>query len=358
MSLTQPLLDVFLRLISGGNAFSPDRVLWVADAWPASANPLLYFTTPQAAMAQAAAIAPTPASPVLVLVAPGTYGGAPIVHVSDVYGAGLGNDSAAVMIPGVTWNPGAGVNLAKAAADESAGWANVTITGAVTIVATAKTGGFSRMDLTTVRRGVAPTTHTGRGNPLDVLAMADVDHSGAPIVLSGSQLDADSATVTADITAGGASLVILGSTQVLGDLVFNGTSAGELRAVRNAAPGNLTNNGTGTVRSIGSVHTGVVTQANAGGSIDVRRSTYSSLVGPGPINRDVEIIDFSTLGPGPQIVPIFPPFIDGDYGVAIVNDLNPGYLPLQVPNGSKIPTSFLVVDSLGGNDFTATLSHR
>lgn len=370
MAAVQPLLDAFLRrILAGGLALLPERVLCVGQSWPAGADPARYFTTPQAAMAQAATMAPTSASPVLIWCAPGTYGGAPIAHVSDVYVAGLGGDPSEVILScGVAWTPGAGPNVVKAAVAERAAYSNLTLRD-VTVVATGKTGSTSQLGLYTVDRPVgAATAHTGRagGPPPDSLVFLAVDHQAATISFTDTNFEADAATTLAMTAPGlvmlGGSVFSIRGTAIRGDVAAAGTTSGTLVGVEATGPGNLTNSGSGFVRAVGCAFAGALTQVNLNGTIDARCSTYGALAGPGPINRSIDRFTF-TNGGGLEAIAFagvgLVDYPDANYSVAFVVSNPPAYPgPFVVPDGSRLPTGFTINDASGGGaDVSFVISH-
>src|SRR5271154_5478031 len=87
--------------------FEPARTLFVSTAWPAGADPAVYFTTIPAAIAQANALVPAPsqANQVAIIIYPGTYP-QNIVMGSGIVLKGAPGSFADIIISGtVTWAP-------------------------------------------------------------------------------------------------------------------------------------------------------------------------------------------------------------------------------------------------------------
>lgn len=128
-----------IRVFQG---FAPARQLFVAESWPASYSPTVYFTSIQAAINQAVTLTPTNANPVAIEISPGTYTGN-ITCVSSVSlsAVGAGGISTVFIAGTVTWLPGQGANVPQTSATEAIAIAGCVITGLFTIDSTLKTTG-------------------------------------------------------------------------------------------------------------------------------------------------------------------------------------------------------------------------
>lgn len=129
----------------GQAAFAPARTLYVATSFPAGSNPLVCFTSIQAAINQGATMTPVNANPVSVKIAPGTYT-ENVTCVSSVSLSALDDGGVStVFINGtVTWLPGQGANAAQTSAVEAIAISGCVITGLFTIDSTLKTTGSAQ----------------------------------------------------------------------------------------------------------------------------------------------------------------------------------------------------------------------
>ncbi len=98
--------DALNALVLG--AFLPSRVLFLAPSWPVGSDPTVYFTTPQAAMLQAATLNPTQTNGVALVCFPGQYSGN-VTALTNVWIFGV--TQRGVMFTGNwSWLYGQGVN--------------------------------------------------------------------------------------------------------------------------------------------------------------------------------------------------------------------------------------------------------
>jgi hypothetical protein len=340
---------------AGLNAASPDRTLFVAQSWSAPVDPTRYFTSIAAAYAASAALTPTLANPVEILVYPGTYPD-PITVVSNVHLIGTGQQRAVNITGLVTWTPGVGVNAPQTGAEERFNAFSFGFAGGLLIDTTGKTAGILAVP---VFRGIIfqGITYSGRGAPDAAIIFASV-MAGGPNTYTFSNinnLNFYAVQKAAPITFSGSTIFRSAGGSVLGALTCNQTGVGRISGEMIQAAINV---GAGsTVVISGGQLTAALTVA-AGGTADVRATNYGSqanLVGPGTINRTTWTGTFGPTVVGANAVVLNPPFPDALYNVSLQLTAGPGSAAVTV--GGKTGAGFSIVDPVGGNTYDFTVIH-
>ncbi len=153
--------------------FAPGRTLFVALSWPTGHDPAIYFTTISAALVQAAALVPTAASPIGIMIFAGTYT-ENLTLVSNVSLCSAAGTSGVFLVGNITWTPGAGVNAPQTNATEVAALFGIDqqIGGGVwTFDSTAKAAGSAQLFISeSVVQGLIAT---GRNNLNDNIFIYD-----------------------------------------------------------------------------------------------------------------------------------------------------------------------------------------
>ena len=334
---------------------SPDRTLFVAQSWSGPVDPTRYFTSIAAAYVASAALNPTLANPVEILVYPGTYPD-PITIVSNVHLVGTGQQRAVTVTGAVTWTPGAGVNAPQTNVEERLNVAFMTLAGPWLIDATAKTAGSANV----VFRGVifsatSSFVHNGRAPATDVFFIfASVQETGSThtftnvtAVLLGTR--------TATLTFNGTSTFLLSGGLSAGSVNVNQTGPGRITGQSVLGPVNVA---TGSqILIAGGVLLANVTVA-AGGTADVRMTNVNGnakLVGPGTINRTTWTGTFGPTVVGANLVVLNPPYPDALYNVHLQLVAGPGSAAVTVTG--KTGAGFTINDPVGGNTFNYTVIH-
>jgi hypothetical protein len=337
----------------GLNAASPDRTLFVAQSWSAPVDPTRYFTSIAAAYAASAALLPTVANPVEILVYPGTYPD-PITIVSNVHLVGTGQQRAVNVTGLVTFTPGVGVNAPQAIGEERLNVAFMTFAGGFTINSTGKPAG---QFVAPLFRGViiaSALTYTGRPGGVDDAFFFFASVVGAPVTFTD-----------------------IGNVNFLSVQKGNVTLAGAtgLRSTGGSQLGVLTLNQTGNCRYSGEVISGAVVvgvgsllntfagcgmsstlTVPVGGAADVRMSNIpaANLVGPGTINRTAHTQSFTTTIAGANPLVFAVPFPDANYNVSLQLTAGPGNAAATVTG--KLGAGFTINDVIG-NTYDVTVTH-
>lgn len=301
---------------SSGTAAIPARTLFVSTAWPAGANPLVYFTTISAALTQAAALSPSPTAVVDIIVYPGIYA-APLTLVSNVEisaAAHLG----AIITGAITWNVGVGVNAPQTSVQEFIALGGLVIRGGITMDATGKTASFDVLEIDDCQVSILPVSITGRGTALDFIqAVGSTFLGGASITVTNAELRFGPASI-GDLTATGASSAVMSSGEVFGTSTFSGGADGFYQSI--SVIGAVTATGAGSSFSgRGSTFFGGVT-ATLGATADIRTSEYFStaaLTG-GPIDRSLHTFSFGPVVAGANAVGFGVSFLDAVYNAQVI----------------------------------------
>lgn len=335
----------------------PARTLFVSTAWPAGADPLVFFTTISAALIQAATLVPTAASPIAIIVYPGTYPAA-LTLVSNAHIVGAYRRDVEITGP-ISWTPGAGVNAPQTAANELCGLYNLDITNLLAIDATGKAASLSTCEVRDC--GLSTTTHIGRaGLMTDRLQIFDTIDFGIGGGGGGITMTNTNGNLYHSFFLG---ITLLGTTgcsiqghQVFGTLTVNAGTTCNMDQTDTFAP--VVVAAGGILSAVGSVLASTVSSA-AGALVDIRGSEYFSaaaLIGPGPIDRSITIMTGIPTAPGPNVVAIVPPFPDATYNVHATDvSVVPGGVTLSVPAATKLPGSFTMVEGLVGRAYDVTL---
>jgi hypothetical protein len=336
-------------------SFIPARTLFVAQSWPANADPAVYHTTGANALAAAAALVPPPvdANPALIVWYPGAYPG-PLVLVSSVHHTAPRR--AVVWSGAVTWNAGAGPNLPQAGALEWIGLHGVTITAALTVDTTAKTGGHAVFEPRDIGAG-GGITFTGRAvDPDHFQSWSSVlfsalsftncnlnlfDGSYGDLSVSGGACDISGNEI---FTLGGPGLV-LGA----GGLPTTGRVSGcEINAAVTVLSAGTSIDFYGSRLKGGSICT-----VGAGAAADWRMGEYDTaaqLAGGGTVDRTVFELAIGPTGPA-NIVGLGPPYPSGVYTVTATQTSPPA--PGEGPPAivGKGAGGFTLLDGTPGRTF-------
>jgi hypothetical protein len=336
-------------------AFTPARTLFVAQSWPAGADPTIFFTSIAAAYAASAALTPTAANPVEILVYPGTYPD-PITIVSNVHLFGTGGQNAAIVTGAVTWTLGAGVNAPQIGSNENLDVSFITFTAPWVIDSTAKTAGIADSIFT----GVSLAGYNYNGNTLGLDNATIV----ASVMGAGVYTINNVGIIKIKATDGQAPVLFTGDTFFIisGGLEFDlvtlaGTARGDITGIGDFGGTTVASECLATIAGCNS--SGPINVA-AGGEVDLRGSSYNgnaSLIGPGVINRTTFTIPaVVTTIAGANPVAFHAPYPDGNYNVNLQLIAGPGNAAVTVT--AKTGTGFTINDSVNsGNTFDVTVIH-
>lgn len=337
-------------------AFTPARTLFVAQSWPAGADPTIFFTSIATAYAASVALTPTPANPVEILVYPGTYSD-PITAVSNVHLFGTGGQNAVVVTGAVSWTLGAGVNAPQIGSDEDLDVGFITFTAPWVIDSTAKTGGIAESIFT----GVSLAGFNYNGN---TLGLDNVTITASVMGVGVYTINNVGGIIKILATAGQAPILFTGATFFLiaGGLEFDlvtlaGTARGDITGIGDFGG---TTVASGCLATIAGCNSSGPINVAAGGEVDLRGSSYNgnaSLIGPGIINRTTFTIPaVVTTISGANPVAFHVPYPDGDYNVNLQLIAGPGNAAVTVTN--KTGTGFTINDTVNaGNTFDVTVIH-
>jgi hypothetical protein len=339
----------------GSSGVLPSRALFVAVAWSPGANPLVYFTSIAAALVRAATLAPTAASPITLVIYPGTYAD-PLVLVSNVHLSAVGGRRAVLVTGAVTWTAGAGINLAQAAAREEINTELISFMAPLAIDATAKTGNLGVFDGrdSQFRAGV---TYLGRPalGPSDYFQVWDAILLDALASFDNVNLNVFSSS-TGALALSGNTAIDIRACEIFGATVIGGTSAGTIEGTQ--INGTVAIGAGCAVGFTGSrFQPGSVLTVAAGGSADVRTAEYvtaANLAGLGTIDRSIWRTALLAAALGPNVIPIAPPLPDGNYGVSVTQFAGaPQFPPLVI---AKLGASFTLVAGAAGADFDLVIT--
>ena len=335
----------------------PARTLYVSTAWPAGADPLVFFTSIAPAEAQALALVPTAASPVEIIIFPGVYPGA-ITLVSNVH---LVADRRNVIVTGVVvYTPGAGVNAPQTAALEFVSIHGIDFEDLVTCDATGKAGNLSTIEFRDC--GLSTTVHVGRAGLFDRIQIFDcIDFGtgggGGGIKMTGSNGNLYHSFFLG-IDALGSAAVTVQSHEVYGTVTVVGPAAMNIDQTDVYAP--IIVGPGATFTAVGSSLTAGVSSA-AGAMVDIRDSEYyspASIVGPGPIDRSIYRFIAGPTAVGPNVI-LFtgipaPLYSTGFYNVQLTDNAGAGGGALPSVTG-KAAIGFTLNDPTGGRTFDVTV---
>lgn len=336
-------------------AFTPARTLFVAQSWPAGADPTIFFTSIAAAYAASAALTPTAANPVEILVYPGTYPD-PITIVSNVHLFGTGGQNAVIVTGAVTWSPGAGVNAPLAAGNENLDVSFITFTAPWAIDSTAKTAGIADSIFT----GVSLAGYNYNGNTLGLDNATIV----ASVMGAGVYTINNVGIIKIKATDGQAPVLFTGDTFFIisGGLEFDlvtlaGTARGDITGIGDFGGVTVAS---GCLATIAGCNSSGPINVAAGGEVDLRGSSYNgnaSLVGPGPINRTtftIPAVVTTIAGANPITFHVpYPPGVN-NYNVNLQLIAGPGNAAVTVT--AKTNTGFTINDTVNaGNTFDVTV---
>jgi hypothetical protein len=341
-------------------AFAPARTLFVAQSWPVGADPLVYFTSPQSALVQAATLLPTRADPVTLVYGPGEYPG-PLTLVSNVHHHALGGRRSVRLTGAVTWTPGSGVNAAQVAADEEIDLVLIVVAGAILVTTTAKAAGLGRAVLDSrdcaFSAGIA---WTGRNQPFDYFQAWNAIMLGAPLTFNGCNVNVFSST-TDGYTVGdgrdGGSAVDVRACEIYSPSILGGALAGNCHMEACQINATVDLGGAVAATFTGSLFRSVATlTVAAGGAADARAATLDGIAGAGVIDRTIVLIGVGPSVLGPMPVAIVPPLPSGFYGVSLTQTAGPvGGLPVV---SAQTGGGFTLTDSVAGRFFDVTVSRE
>lgn len=325
-----------------GGSLKPGRSLFVAKSWPTGADPDIFFTTIPAALAKAATLPRTNLDMVSVFVFPGVYT-EPFELISNV--AIVGYDRINTSITGaITWNPGAGANTPTANDPEFVSMRDVWMQANLTVDGTGKASNGSVIKIERFLMTGMTFSHTSRAAGEDQYVLLDGLQLFASTV-SVSSFAAIFVTILGNVT-----LTDVGTFETrysdYNQLTLNGATNGKMNACK--VNMSTTVNGTSTLIARASQLADV--NVAAGASADIRGSTYTSLVGPGPIDRSLDRMSFGPTGVGANPVPFAVPYVSAGYDVMVTENAGPGGAPTVTVTG-KTPAGFVLNDPAGGRTF-------
>lgn len=341
--------------------FSPSRALYVSKAWPTGSNPLIYFTTISAALAQAATMNPLSSNKVLIAVFPGTYT-ENLVLVSNVSLCAATPSQGDVTTNGtITWTPGAGVNAPQTTTLEQVNFNSISQTSGNTFTfdSTGKTSNSAVFDSQEATFGTP--TFTGRGTNVDTALIYLSNFFGTATFnnMTGSGqtvgLELFGARFRGTNFGGNTVARIAGGNFLLGTMALTGTA--------NVTVAGITHVNTCTVASgcsltiAGSNIVSTITVAS-GGAADVRGCNYggnANLIGPGTINRTTWCQTTGTTGVGPNAITFNPPYPDATNLNVVAQQVSgiAGTTTITAKTGAGCTLG----DTTGGNVFDLVVVH-
>lgn len=355
---------------------TPWRVLWVG-AWPAGADPSIYFRSITDAITQAATMNPTSTNQVSIVIFPGIYT-EDLTLLSNVNYVGLPAATlATVMLNGsVTWTPGVGLNQPQAADTEQINWNSIDQSlnnqNKFTFDSTGKTAGSAQFF--SAHSAFEIVSFTGRGNP----QTGDNDNSffyagtfflgPGPVTFTNMQGAVTPAAGVEIECVRFRGLNLAGSTICRiqsGENVVpkQATSIALTETAQCFAQGVNFQNPITVASGCSFVADGCVLNNTltvaAGGTADIRATNFVSnanLLGAGTIDRSEWLgVAGPTVAGVPLVVPLTPNFPDNVYNVSLQLTAGPGNAGTTVT--AKLGDSFTITDAVGGNTFDYTLIH-
>lgn len=332
----------------------PARTLFVAQSWSPGVDPMVFFTTIKAALAQAATMTPASGNPVAVIIFPGTYT-ENIEIPSWVFLSSGSTEQNAVTINGtVTWTPtGAVMEVVQLY------FLNI---GPTTVTTTGKTGGQT----TFILHGcfVNGLTVNGRsaavaGPTRDLVVAATCVPGQNAFTLNSCQFEWLAGRLNGMTFNGACLFRIIGSTTIPNPGVagwsVNGTSTG-ICTGDNFTSGWTLRPGTSAVFGGCSLS---ALKVEAGATADIRSSECpdSALSGQGTVSRRSLTTSFGPTvhPPGDNQVTFTPPFPDDDYTVSLQLTAGPGNP--RVTTSNKTGAGFKINDVVSGNEYDVTVIH-
>lgn len=329
--------------------FEPGRTVFLAQSWPAGFDPLVFFTTLQAALAQAAALTPTSTDPVLIAVFSGTYAGAATL-VSNVYLWTGGN----VIFTGLcTWQPGQGVNAPQGTTVETIQVQGCRLTGGLTIDASLKPSNGS---VFTLLNGTATAlNYLGRVTQQDNFTFANNSILNGAQTITNAVFTGIGSRWNGAATVNGNTFCDLDIASTVGVKTFAATATGRF-ACKNIGA-NISVGATNSLDMRGScLGSAVVVTVAAGGAVDLRAGEYNAnanLAGAGTIDRSIWRTSFGPTAIGANAVPIAPPLPNGSYNVAPCQTA--GVSATMPAITAKTGAGFTLTDVLGGHTYDLTI---
>jgi hypothetical protein len=349
-----------------GPQFEPARTLFVAQSWPAGADPLVFFTSIQAAINQAATLNPVTANHVNVVVFAGTYN-ENLTLVSNVNVMGMASAiNQSVNVLSATWLPAQGLNAPQANLTEGLSLSYMTIP-TFTSNSTGKGTNAGNCAITFTECSFNSITCTGRAGA------SSSDNSfwyNCNWQTTGQYLFTDMNGVTTGVEIVSTrmrDLDIAGDTTCRiqgGEVVSQAVNWSISGTAQMFAQGiNLQNSITVTsTAAIGFTANGCkllgTLSVAAGSTADIRDTNYSSeasLIGPGAINRSTWNIFNVVSVAGANVVALNPPYPDTNY--TVLSSQTAGAPTPILAASAKTAASFTFDDSVGGNTFDFTIVH-
>lgn len=328
----------------GGGSFAPDRTLFVAQAWPVGADPLVYFTAIDAAIAQAIALTPAFADPIIIVCYPGVYS-EPLALASGVFIVGAGAPNSVTIDGNCSWAPiGAG--------DENMAFANLRFSenASLNVDTNGKAGGLTLFDWNDVNFDCG-IVFLGRPAAVDSVRL-----------WSGFQNAVGVVSFTDMLQVFAWDFIFNGPVRFLGD--SNGLLVGcQLNGGPNLVDdsanvrflgtrvANSTNVASGCTLDLRGSTLDAVLTVDAGGSADLRGSEYTqaaNLAGAGEIDRSMWQTSIAGTAAGANVIPISPPLPSANYRVVVTQT---GGAAAAVVVSAKAANQFTLTDAAGGHDF-------
>lgn len=344
---------------AGGAPFTPGQALFVSLAWPVGANPLVYFTTIQAALNHAATLTPSATAPIALLIFPGTYT-ENLTLVSNVNLFGFGRR--ATQLNGtVTWTPGAGINAPQTAEHEEIDIFYVKMLDTLSMDATGKSGSSAVLDIRDSTL-VADWSLVGRSSGTDGLNLYNTLFSPAAnglftdlnASLVASLIEGEGETVTIN-GVGSNGLDLYGGQWLVDTTIIAGTGSFlELVGVECLGAFTVANSCNLQANNCLFDDGSAVTVAT-GGSADLRGSALgtTTLTGPGPIDRTLVQITSGVTASGTNAMTISPPLPNNTYTVAVTQTSAAGGTMPSI--AAKTAAGFSLNDAIGTRTFDLTV---
>lgn len=347
-SASNPVRAIATGAASGAAAV-PARSVFVSQAWPANADPSVFFTSIGAALTQAATLAPVQTAQVLVKVFPGVY-------VEDVtipsWVILVGDNQNATVIDGtLTWTP-------TAAGGEAINIVGMRVDVGLVVDTTGKPSGGSTINATNCN--FADVNHLGRtavGGNRDLFYLGLCNFGGGAFVCENVLLEVIACRHRGFTLNGACRYTVSGGNPIPQGAAIpwdiNGTSTGVAVGTSFISEWNFAAGTSG-------VFAGCQSTANvniaAGATVDARAANLDGLlVGPGAANRTAETFSFGPTVPGPNLVAFAVPFADAAYNVSLQLTAGPGNAAATVT--AKTASGFTLTDAVGVNTFDITVVH-
>lgn len=325
--------------------FRPNDTLFVSTVWPVGSDGTLFFTSIQAALTRATSFGPSVTNQVLIEVFPGTYT-EDLLLTSSIIIRGVKKN--AVTINGtITWFPGQGINLPQAGTIETVVMVDINYSGKILVDSFARDNTFGTVSFRMLGGGTSRNITMNFGGvshqftvdgsfitsnafvvmTSGLLFVVGESAGAAAYLLNGTTVICTDSTLGPLIITGGPSFTATNC--FLSDLLttsgfvtLTGCSTSDLNlltpATLSAFDDNIAGDVTGangTLIFMRNSYIGGFLTVAATAYADIRSTQYSSLVGPGLIDRSIFTILGRTLTSGSNSVTLDPSYSITDYVV-------------------------------------------